>query len=111
MKYPFVPYQADHVSAEEVRMRAEAHFEQMDRRRSVREFSDEPVSRSVIEDLVRTASTAPSGAHRQPWSFVAVSDPVIKRKIREAAEEEERISYSGRMPKEWLQALLPIGTT
>lgn len=91
--------------------RAEAFYAELDGRRSVRSFSDEPVPRRLIELAIRTASTAPSGAHRQPWTFVAVSDPAIKRRIREAAEHEERISYEGgRMPQDWLDALAPLGT-
>jgi nitroreductase len=82
------------------------------RRRSVRHFSADPVPRELIELAIETASAAPSGAHRQPWRFVAVSDPATKRRIRAAAEEEERVSYlGGRMPPEWLAALLPLGTT
>jgi nitroreductase len=83
----------------------------MDRRRSVRDFSPEPVPRRLIELAIRTASTAPSGAHRQPWRFVAVSEPALKRRIREAAEAEERENYEGgRFPEEWLEALAPLGT-
>ena len=83
----------------------------MDRRRSVRLFSDTPVDESLIELAVQTASTAPSGAHKQPWMFVATSDPVLKRKIRVAAEEEERVNYlENRMNEEWQEALAPIGT-
>jgi nitroreductase len=90
---------------------ARAFFELMDARRSVRHFSDDPVPRELVELAIRTASTAPSGAHRQPWRFVAVSDRAVKRRIREAAEQEERISYEGgRMPPEWLEALEPLGT-
>ncbi|MEZ4651705.1 MAG: nitroreductase family protein [Candidatus Eisenbacteria bacterium] len=86
-------------------------FEEMDRRRSVREFSSDPVPRDLVELAIRTASTAPSGAHQQPWTFVAVSDPAVKRRIRVAAEEEERQSYlGGRMSEEWLSALEPLGT-
>ena len=110
MKYPFVPYRYTRPDAEEVRRRARAFHEQMDQRRSVREFSPDPVPREVIEDLVRAASTAPSGAHRQPWRFVAVGNPSLKTRIREAAEKEERLSYGGRMPPEWLEALAPLGT-
>ncbi len=106
----FVPYAFDRVAADDVERRARAHYEWMDRRRTVRSFSDAPVPRAVIEDLVRAASTAPSGAHRQPWSFVAVSDPAIKKEIRQAAEEEERHNYEGRMPAEWLAALERLGT-
>ena len=94
-----------------MKARAEDFHARMDARRSVREFSDEPVPRELIELAIRTASTAPSGAHRQPWRFVVVDDPAIKREIRKAAEHEERISYEGgRMPPEWLAALAPIGT-
>jgi len=91
--------------------RASAFLEEMSRRRSVRFFSDEPVPRALIEMAVATAASAPSGANRQPWKFVAVSDPGIKRQIRLAAEEEERKSYEGgRMPPDWIEALLPLGT-
>jgi len=90
--------------------RAEAFLEDMDGRRSVRHFSPDPVPRRLIEAAIRTASTAPSGANRQPWRFVAVSRPDLKRRIRIAAEEEERRSYEHRMPPEWLEALEPLGT-
>ena len=83
---------------------------ELERRRSVREFSPDPVPRAWIERAILTASTAPSGAHRQPWRFVAVRDPKVKHEIRLAAEEEERKNYSGRMPPDWLEALAPIGT-
>ena len=73
-------------------------------------FSAEPVPRELIEWAIRTASTSPSGAHQQPWTFVAVSDPAMKRRIRVAAEAEERRSYAGRMSEEWLAALKPLGT-
>jgi len=82
----------------------------MDARRSVRHFSSEPVAEEVIDRLVRTASTAPSGAHKQPWTFCVVTDPALKHAIREAAEEEERASYGGRMSPEWLEDLAPLGT-
>jgi nitroreductase len=82
----------------------------MSARRSIRHFSADPVPRELIELAIRTAGTAPSGANRQPWRFVAVSDPATKRRIRIAAEEEEKKSYSERMPDEWLQALEPLGT-
>ena len=90
--------------------RAKAFYDLMDARRSVRFFSDRPVSRKLIEMAIMTASTAPSGAHRQPWRFVAINDPALKHKIRVAAEEEEHESYHGRMSAEWLEALAPIGT-
>ena len=95
---------------DDMRRRAREFFEQMNRRRSVRQFSDRPIPDGVIEDCLRTAGTAPSGAHKQPWHFVAVRDPALKRKIRLAAEEEERAFYGGRAPDEWLDALAPLGT-
>jgi iodotyrosine deiodinase len=82
----------------------------MQRRRSVRMFSDRPVARAVIEQCLATGASAPSGANLQPWHFVAVSDPQTKSRIRVAAEEEERLFYSQRAPKEWLEALAPLGT-
>ncbi|MCG3143979.1 MAG: Coenzyme F420:L-glutamate ligase [Acidobacteria bacterium] len=82
----------------------------MKRRRTVREFSPEPVPFELIELAIKTAGVAPSGANQQPWRFVVVSNPEIKRRIRLAAEEEERENYSGRFPDEWLQALAPLGT-
>lgn len=79
-------------------------------RRSLRMFSDTPVPKAVIANLLRTAGTAPSGAHKQPWTFCAVSDPALKARIRAAAEEEEYASYNGRMSAEWLRDLAPFGT-
>lgn len=90
--------------------RSEVFYELMNCRRSLRMFSDRPVPRELIENLIRTASTAPSGAHKQPWTFCAVSDPVLKAQIREAAEKEEYESYNGRMSEEWLKDLEPLGT-
>ena len=92
--------------------RARDFHREMSARRSVRFFSSDPVPRELIELAIQTASTAPSGAHRQPWKFVAVGDPALKREIREAAEREEHESYvGGRMPAEWREALLPLGTS
>jgi len=82
----------------------------MKRRRTVRDFQDRPVTRDIIEDAVMTATGAPSGANQQPWHFVAVSDPVVKRRIRAAAEAEELEFYAHRATSEWLEALAPIGT-
>jgi iodotyrosine deiodinase len=93
------------------RIRAAAAFEEtMRTRRTVRDFSSAPVPRAVIESAIRAASRAPSGANMQPWTFVAVSDPDVKRRIREAAEAEEKGFYGGRAPEEWLRALQPFGT-
>ncbi len=90
--------------------RAADFLAELDERRSVRAFSPEPVPRRLIELAIATASTAPSGAHQQPWTFVAVSDPDTRRRIRIAAEAEERRSYESRMSEEWLDALAPLGT-
>lgn len=95
---------------EEMRRRATEFYAHMDRRRTVREFSDRPVQREIIDDCLRTAGTAPSGANLQPWHFVVVSDPDVKHEIRVAAEEEERQFYAERAPQEWLDALAPLGT-
>jgi len=98
------------VPPDEMRRLAAEFLATMRRRRTVREFSDRPVPREVIEDCLRAAGTAPNGANLQPWHFVAVSDPAIKRRIREAAEAEEREFYEHRAPREWLDALAPLGT-
>lgn len=94
---------------DEMEARAAAFFEEMNRRRTTRHFSDRPVPRGVIEHCIRAAGTAPSGAHQQPWHFVAISDPGVKSKIREAAEAAEREFYQN-APVEWLAALAPLGT-
>lgn len=92
------------------RRQSEELLELMRRRRSVREFSADPVPRDLIENAVRTAGTAPSGANQQPWSFVVVSDEAVKNRIRDAAEHEERLLYSKRASEEYLRAIEPIGT-
>jgi iodotyrosine deiodinase len=97
-------------SPEEMAGRARAFSEQMSRRRTVRDFSDRPVPRALIEDCLRAAGSAPSGANQQPWHFVAVSDTGVKRRIRVAAEAEEREFYAHRAPPEWLDVLRPLGT-
>lgn len=109
--YPFVPHTQKRYEPAEMLERARSYYAELDERRSVREFSEAPVDRELIELAIRAASTAPSGAHRQPWRFVAVSDAEIKKRIREAAEAEEQRSYEGgRMPPEWREALAPLGT-
>lgn len=90
--------------------RALNFVEELRGRRTVRDFSDQPVPREVIEACILAAGTAPNGANRQPWHFAVVIDPDVKRMIREAAEEEEKLFYSERAPKEWLKALEPLGT-
>jgi iodotyrosine deiodinase len=109
--YSFVPYSVNRLSEEAMLRRGKELYEELNRRRSVRQFSSEPVPRECIELAIQIASTAPSGAHRQPWRFLAINDPATKRQIREGAEAEERVSYEGgRMPPEWREALAPLGT-
>lgn len=111
MTYPFVPYRPLRRPPEEMAERAEAFFSLMDSRRSVRSFSSEAVPRALIETAIATASTAPSGAHRQPWRFVLVGDSATKAEIRREAEAEERENYEGgRLPPDWIEALGPLGT-
>jgi iodotyrosine deiodinase len=105
-----VPLAFERRPLEEMRERAAAWYAELDRRRTTRDFSTDPVPRDLIELAIRSAGTAPSGAHRQPWTFVAVGDPQLKRRIREAAEEEELRTYTERMPAEWRRALAPLGT-
>jgi iodotyrosine deiodinase len=106
---PFVNYREYPV--EEMQQRAAAFYADIQRRRTVRHFSDRSVPREIIENCLRTAATAPSGANMQPWHFVVVTDPKVKRQIREAAEKEEREFYSRRASQEWLEALEPLGTS
>lgn len=109
-EYPFIEYYKDSYSEEEMLERSKTFYSTMNTRRTVREFSTKPIPQEVIENILRTAGTAPSGAHMQPWTFIAVSDTKIKKKIREAAEKEEYKSYNERMTHEWLNDLRPIGT-
>ncbi|KRP10286.1 MAG: nitroreductase [Sphingobacteriales bacterium BACL12 MAG-120802-bin5] len=109
-KEGFIPYQRTRLSDREMIDRSLTFFNKMDKRRSVREFSDAPIADEVIDNIIRTASTAPSGAHKQPWTFCVVKDPEIKKAIRIAAEKEEKISYEQRMPQDWLDDLAPLGT-
>ena len=106
----FIPFEAQQFSEAEMKERAANFYRYMDKRRSLRHFSDQTVPKSVIEDLIKTASTAPSGAHMQPWTFCAISSAEIKLKIREAAEKEEYENYHGRMSDRWLKDLEPFGT-
>lgn len=105
---PLAEYQEYEI--DEMRRRAAAFYADIRRRRTVRELSARPVPREVIEDCIRAAGTAPNGANMQPWQFVVVSDPAVKRRIRIEAEKEEHEFYHHKAPKEWLQALAPLGT-
>ena len=101
---------SDYLKVKNIEEKSESFFQEMDWRRSVRDFSDKLVPKSVIENIIKTASTAPSGAHKQPWFFCVIESAELKSQIRKAAEEEERKSYEGRMSKEWLNDLKPLGT-
>jgi nitroreductase len=110
-RHPFVALDFDRRPLEEMRSRGADFHAEMDRRRSVRMISDEPVPIDLIEQAIRTASTAPSGAHHQPWRFVVTGDPAVKQQIRAAAEAEERTNYeAGRINDEWRRELEPLGT-
>ena len=100
----------DELKEGEMEARAESFLIRMSTRRTVRDFSDRPVSKDIIQKALSTAGSAPSGANRQPWHFSAVGNPAIKREIRLGAEEEEHEFYNGRAPQEWLDALTPFGT-
>ena len=93
-----------------MQLRSRIFFDNLSNRRTIRDFSDKSIDREVIENCIRTASTAPSGANMQPCHFVLISDPKIKKQIRVAAEKEEKEFYEKRAPKEWLEALAPLGT-
>jgi len=108
--YPFVPLTFERMETEAQERRSRAFLQRMSMRRTVRDFAPDPVPWELIENAVRVAASAPSGANQQPWHFVVVSDPKIKRRLRIAAEDEERTNYESRFPDEWLQALAPLGT-
>lgn len=108
--HPFVAYTKETFGESKTVERSFDFFSWMNRRRTVRDFSDKPVPKEVIENIIKTASTAPSGAHKQPWTFCVISNADLKSKIREAAEKEERDSYEGRMSDEWIKDLEPLGT-
>ena len=106
----FIPLEHLDLEDDEMLRRAKSFYSQMDSRRTTRHFSDEKVPRELIELAIKTASTAPSGAHLQPWTYVAISNSEMKERIREAAEEEERRFYQKRVPEEWEEVLAPLGT-
>jgi iodotyrosine deiodinase len=110
-EHPFVPLRFQRLDPATALANGQAFYEHMDRRRSVRQFSPDPVPRELIDLAIRTAATAPSGAHHQPWKFVVVGDPDVRRAIRIGAEHEERINYDGgRIGAEWRSHLAPLGT-
>lgn len=106
-----IPYKRETLSVDQVEAKSKEYFELLKSRRSVRDFEDWDVPQSVIENIIKTASSAPSGANKQPWTFVAVQDKEIKKKIRAAAEAEEMEFYNKRASDEWLQDLAPLGTS
>ena len=110
MSFPFIEYKPVEFSEEESKSRAKSFFEFMDRRRSIRDFSDKDVPEEIICNIIKTASTAPSGAHKQPWVFCVIRNKDLKHRIRLLAEEEEKRNYSGRMSERWLKDLAPLGT-
>jgi len=111
MAYKFITYHQKELTTEEQLQKSESFYQLLDKRRSVRDYSDKPIDIKVIENIIKAAGTAPSGAHKQPWTFCVVSNPELKTKIREAAEEEEKKSYGGRMSERWKADLEPLGTT
>jgi len=110
LKADFIPHSRPVLSNEELNKNADSFYDLMKTRRTVRQFSKRKVSKSVIETIIKTASTAPSGANKQPWTFAVISSPEMKQKIREAAEKEETQNYNGRMSDEWLEDLKVFGT-
>ncbi len=112
MQQAFIPYQPTNTSKSdrEIIQKSELHNLNMQKRRSVREFSNKPIPYAVIENIINIASSAPSGAHKQPWTFCVIESQNIKKQIREAAEKEEYENYHGRMTDEWLKDLEPFGT-
>lgn len=110
VKHPFIPYDVPSYSTEDTVKKSKEFYEFMNLRRSVREYSDKDIPKEVIENIVLTAGTAPSGAHKQPWTFCVIRSKDLKHQVRELAEEEERKNYSGRMSDRWLKDLEPFGT-
>jgi iodotyrosine deiodinase len=108
--YLFTAYSKETFTPEEMISKSSQFYNWLDKRRTVRDFSDKPVPKEVIENIILSASTAPSGAHKQPWAFCVVSNPEIKKQIRKEAEKEEFESYNSRMPEEWLKDLRPLQT-
>lgn len=110
MAYKFIPYQQKELTIAEQLANSRRFYQLLNERRSVRDFSDKPVPKEIVENIVKSAGTAPSGAHKQPWTFCVVANPELKKEIRMAAEEEEKVSYESRMSDRWKEDLAPIGT-
>lgn len=108
--FPYISYSSQNLDSEIILKNSTNFYGQMNARRSVRDFSDRPISQEVIEKIVQTASTAPSGAHKQPWTFCVIQNAEIKSEIRKAAEKEEHDSYINRMTETWKDDLKPLGT-
>lgn len=106
----FISYNKETYESDVMKIRSSFFFNWMNERRSIRDFSDKPVPEEIINDIIKTAATAPSGAHKQPWTFCVVSNAEIKKQIRNAAEAEEKLSYDSRMSEEWIKDLAPLGT-
>lgn len=109
-KIESVPLEFEQLSSEEMQERSKKFYQSISRRRTVRDFSNQPIPPNVIESCLQAAGSAPSGANRQPWHFAVVQDPEIKRQIRMGAEQEEQEFYESRAPQDWLDALAPLGT-
>jgi len=109
-EHQFIPYQTDTIDEREMKQRAEAFYQQMNTRRSVREFSTKLFDRSILDHIIMTAATAPSGAHKQPYTFCVLTNAELRKTLREKAEEEEKLSYECRMSDKWLNDLEPLGT-
>lgn len=109
-EYSFIPYMSDEFDENEMLKRSRDFYKWSEKRRSLRHFSSKPVPKEVMENIILTASTAPSGANRQPWVFCLISNAELKSKIRKLAEQEEKKSYESRMNAEWLEAIKPLGT-
>lgn len=105
-----IPYNPETFSIDEVKKRASDYYHKLDKRRTVRDFAEKDIPEDILKDIIMTASSAPSGAHKQPWTFCAVKSSELKTKIRKAAETEEYENYNNRMSEEWLDDLEPLGT-
>lgn len=108
--YKFIPYTKETYSSEEMKKRSQEFFQWANKRRTVRDFSSDEIPGEVLDNILLTANTAPSGANKQPWTFCVVTNPEIKKQIRIEAEKEEKLSYESRMSEEWLEDLMAIGT-